>query len=222
MNAAITGASRGIGLEFCRLALNNDFQVFAISRQSDATGLRDLEKQYGPRLKILNADITTGEGIGEVSDAIREVGSLDLLINNAGVFCKGESLDDFYTSFHVNSVAPFQLTRTLLPYLRQASAAKVVQITSLMGSVADNGSGGSYAYRASKAALNMLNKCLAVENSWLTAVVLHPGWVKTDMGGAGAPLAVTDSVRAMWKVIASLRGQDSGAFFDYRGQPLPW
>ena len=95
-------------------------------------------------------------------------------------------------------------------------------MTSMMGSIADNTSGGSYAYRASKAALNMINKSLSVDNSWLTTVVVHPGWVKTDMGGAGAPVEPRASALGIWKLVRGLKMKDSGHFFDFHGKELPW
>ena len=91
-----------------------------------------------------------------------------------------------------------------------------------MGSIDDNSSGGYYAYRSSKAALNMLNKSLAMDNPWLTTIVVHPGWVKTDMGGSQAPLTVEESTEGIWKLIKSKGPADSGKFFDYRGQILKW
>lgn len=221
MNVLITGASRGIGLEFCRQALSQDHQVLAVTRQGEPASLLELQKQNSG-LKIAKIDIADASDIERLAENVRAWGKLDLLINNAGVFRKGEALADFTASFHINAVAPFQVTRALLPSLRKGTAPRAVQISSLMGSIADNGSGGSYAYRSSKAALNMLNKCLAIENSWLISTVLHPGWVRTEMGGAGASLVPADSVGGMWRVIQGLKAKDSGGFFDYRGKPLPW
>lgn len=97
-----------------------------------------------------------------------------------------------------------------------------MNITSKMGSIADNASGGYYAYRASKTALNMINKSLSVDQPWLTSVVVHPGWVQTDMGGAQAPLPVTESAKGIWALALELRPEDSGRFLDYRGTEIPW
>jgi len=117
-----------------------------------------------------------------------------------------------------------QLTESLLPALRRGDNRTVVSLTSRVGSIQDNTSGGSYAYRASKAALNAITKSLAIDlgAEGFTCVVLHPGWVQTDMGGASAPLPTEQSVAGMLKVMDGLSPDDSGAFFDYTGESLPW
>jgi NAD(P)-dependent dehydrogenase (short-subunit alcohol dehydrogenase family) len=148
--------------------------------------------------------------------------SVDLLLNNAGVYHQGTKAEDFLDSFHVNTVIPFLLTQALLTALKKSAHAKVASISSLMGSIEDNSSGGSYAYRSSKTALNMINKGLAVDNPWLTAVVLHPGWVETDMGGKGAPVKIPDSAQGLWKVIDALTKEQTGSFIDFRGRKLHW
>jgi NAD(P)-dependent dehydrogenase (short-subunit alcohol dehydrogenase family) len=223
MQVVITGASRGIGLELVREALNKGDQVLAVARKpGEAKDLTALKKQFDDKLEVCAADVSDPEAGDKIAGAISAWPGVDVLINNAGIFKKDSKLPDFLESFQVNTVAPFNVTRALLPKLRKAQSPRVVQITSLMGSIDDNSSGGSYAYRASKAALNMLNKCLAVENEWLTCVVMHPGWVKTDMGGAGAPIEIPESVGGIWKVARGLKSGDSGHFFDFRGKPLPW
>src|SRR5262249_2933625 len=122
----------------------------------------------------------------------------------------------------VNSVVPFEMTQALLPYLKKSKQPKVIHITSLMGSIEDNSSGGYYAYRASKAALNMINKSLTRDHSWLTSVVMHPGWVQTDMGGPQAPTSTRDSAQGIWQVINGLGSEKSGHFYDFKGKELPW
>jgi NAD(P)-dependent dehydrogenase (short-subunit alcohol dehydrogenase family) len=116
------------------------------------------------------------------------------------------------------------VTRALLPNLRRGSQKKIASITSLMGSVADNSSGGSYGYRMSKAALNMFNKSLSIDlrDEGFTCVVFNPGWVKTDMGGANSKLTPAESVNGMWSVLQKLSPPDTGKFFHYDGKELPW
>ena len=144
MNIIVTGTSRGIGLEFCRLALASEARVLAVARKPDESpGLKDLQKKSAAALKIVQADVSRPEAVDGILEAARAWGPIDVLINNAGVYRKGETAADFAESFSVNAFAPFQLSKTLLPCLRQSLAPKLVQITSLMGSVADNGSGGS-------------------------------------------------------------------------------
>jgi len=223
MNVVVTGASRGIGLELTTIALNKGDQVLAVARDPKRSrGLMALQKEFGDKLSLCAADVAHPEAAEMILNSVANWSAIDTLINNAGIFRKDERADDFLESFRVNSVAPFLVTKTLLPKLRKGNSPRVLQITSLMGSIEDNSSGGSYAYRASKAALNMLNKCLAVENNWLTTIVIHPGWVKTDMGGSGAPVEVAESAQGIWKVAHALKHADSGQFFDFRGKKLPW
>lgn len=223
MNVVITGASRGIGLELCKSSLENGDEVLAVCRNPEtARGLNDLKKKFTKTLHILAVDLSGPEAIAKITAGAKAWPSIDVLINNAGVYHKGDKIEDFLNSFHVNSIVPFMLSRGLLPQLRKSQSPKVAQVTSLMGSIADNSSGGSHAYRASKTALNMLNKCLAVENGWLTAIVVHPGWVKTDMGGSGAPVEIPESANGIWRLVRELKPSDTGKFFDFRGKSLPW
>jgi NAD(P)-dependent dehydrogenase (short-subunit alcohol dehydrogenase family) len=223
MNVIITGASRGIGLELTRQTLSKGDQVLAVARQpKNSPGLGELLKKYPQKLQVLTADMTDPEVTEKILSAAKAWTHVDILINNAGIFREGKNPEDFQASFHTNAVAPFLVSQALLPQLKKSAHGRVVQITSQMGSIADNSSGGYSAYRASKAALNMLNKCLTVENPWLTAIVIHPGWVKTDMGGKSAPVEPVDSAAGIWKVIHELRHEDSGNFFNFRGETLPW
>ncbi len=223
MNIIITGASRGIGLELTRLALEAGDRVLAVARHpEESAGLSELGKKFAKTLQTAALELTEVRATGKIEAAMANWDGVDILINNAGVFHKGVQTKDFMDSFQVNAVVPFQVTTALLPKLRKSKTPKVVQITSLMGSIADNSSGGSEAYRASKSALNMLNKCLAIQNDWLITTLLHPGWVKTDMGGESAPVEPAESAAGIWKVIAGLSKKDNGAFFDFRGRSLPW
>ena len=126
--------------------------------------------------------------------------------------------------FAVNSVAPLRLVQALLPQLRAGRGKKVINLTSRMGSIEDNSSGAAYAYRASKAALNMETRSLAIDlrAAGFVCVVLHPGWVATDMGGANAPESVADSIKGMLEVIDGLEAGNSGEFFDFTGARVPW
>ncbi|MFW6198298.1 MAG: SDR family oxidoreductase, partial [Acidobacteriota bacterium] len=154
---------------------------------------------------------------------------LDILINNAGVGVNRRDLgeldyDQILSHFRVNAMGPLRLTEALLPRLRQGERKLVVNMTSRMGSIDDNGSGGAYAYRGSKAALNMFNRSLAVDlgPEGIVCVVLHPGWVRTRMGGSSAPTSVEESVGGLIEVIDGLDQEDSGRFYDYTGEEIPW
>jgi NAD(P)-dependent dehydrogenase (short-subunit alcohol dehydrogenase family) len=222
MRILITGTSRGIGLELTRLALEQSMTVLAVARKpQESKELQNLKAQHPKLLQTIEADLTGSNAVETIKAA---VGSepLDLIINNAGIFRQGETLTDMLESFHVNSCMPLLLTQALLPNLKKAKAPRAVHITSLMGSIDDNSGGGYYAYRASKAALNMFNKSLSIDHPWLSTIVVHPGWVQTDMGGAQAPVQPTDSAKGIWSVTKDIEGKKSGHFYDFTGKELPW
>ncbi|MBS1958102.1 MAG: SDR family oxidoreductase [Bdellovibrionales bacterium] len=228
MNILITGTSRGIGLEFVRHYLKNPVvkKIFAVSTNADklksALGTFDAE-----RLKLISLNVSDPASRTKLTEALAGT-TLDLLINNAGVYPK-ESDDfekitpeDLHLGFDVNVCSTIYTTQACLPALERSSQPKVISITSLMGSIADNTSGGSYSYRMSKTAINMFNKCFSRDYPKVTAVVLHPGWVKTEMGGADAPTTTEQSVSGMISVISRSNLKDSGKFFDFEGDEIPW
>lgn len=226
----ITGANRGIGLEFARQYVRSGWDVYAATRRpGDAEELTDLRQQNKTSLHILKMDITDEDTIDQSYEELRSrVDSLDLLLNNAGVYGSNEEFDrltplDFLSVFETNCVGAFQVTQTFLPAV-QAATGKVVFVTSLMGSVDDNRSGGSYPYRVSKAALNMLGKTFHEDyaDEGIHSLLLHPGWVKTRMGGSGAKISPEESVEGMREVIENLDHEMSGQFRQYDGEKLPW
>lgn len=227
----ITGANRGIGLGLVRQCLQRGDRVFAGCRNPEqATELNRLRGQHGDQLTVLPLDVTDQSAIETAATTVKElVDGLDLLVNNAGV---GGGEDPFgqlaeaglIDTFRVNAAAPILLAQAMLPLLKKGQRPVIASVTSRMGSIADNGSGGYYAYRASKAALNMLHKSLAVDldKQGIITVVLHPGWVRTDMGGQGGRLSIDESVAGLLKVVDGLTQTDSGRFFDWRGKEVPW
>lgn len=221
MKILITGTSRGIGLELTRQALQRGDSVLAVARKPESSqGLNELKKQFGDQLQLLAIDVTDENAPQKISEFVGK--DLDVLINNAGVLLEGVAPKDFMESFRVNSVAPFLLTQALLPALKNSRAPKVVQITSKMGSIDDNAGGGYYAYRSSKTALNMINKSLSVDNPWLMTIVIHPGWVQTDMGGSAAPTPPERSAQGIWQVTLNLKPENSGMFFEFTGKEIAW
>ncbi len=233
MRVAITGASRGLGLEFARLYLSAGHQVLALARHpGKSKGLRDLlSGKQATSLTCIECDVAEEESVQRAGETARgTMEALDLLINNAGTYgTRGQhlsdlDLDEVRRVFEVNCIGALRASRAFLPLLKKASGAKLVHITSLMGSLADNRSGGAYGYRLSKAALNMtsINLALDLQRDRIVSAVLHPGWVKTDMGGAGAPLGIEEAVRAMIQTIERLCPEQSGGFFDRHGNPQPW
>jgi NAD(P)-dependent dehydrogenase (short-subunit alcohol dehydrogenase family) len=218
----VTGANRGIGLEFTRQYAGDGWQVIACCRK---LGEADALKKVKGEVSIDAIDVADDEQIAQLAGRLKGQ-AIDLLINNAGVYGprRGTNTAAWLDVFRVNTIAPFRLAEALAPHVARSTHKTIVSLTSRMGSIASNESGDSLVYRSSKAALNTVMKGLSHElkGKGVTVAVFHPGWVKTDMGGKGAPLAVTDSVSSLRKAIAKLKPDDSGKFFNYDGKPLPW
>jgi NAD(P)-dependent dehydrogenase (short-subunit alcohol dehydrogenase family) len=222
----ITGASRGIGLEFARVLSARGERVLAAVR--DPRGSAALAP-LAPRVHAVELDVSDVRSIETLGERVGD-GPIDVLINNAGVTSRATksiaSLDaaDMQAVFMVNSIAPMLVTKSLLPNLRAGARKLIIQITSQLGSIANNTGGSSYGYRASKTALNQLNRSLSndLRPEGFTCVAIHPGWVRTDMGGPDADLTVAQSVASMVRVIDGLAAARSGAFLNYDGGELPW
>ncbi|KAG7375465.1 hypothetical protein PHYPSEUDO_001128 [Phytophthora pseudosyringae] len=223
----ITGSNRGIGLAFTKHYVANGWKVIAAARDpQSATDLKELKLE-----KVVQIDTSDEASITAAAEQLKDQ-PIDVLINNAGIGGGGD-LDqttkaDMLKQFEINAVGPFLMTRAFLPNLRLAVAksgsATVGQVTSRMGSIADNGSGGTYGYRASKAALNMVNSSLAhdLKDDKIVALALHPGYVVTRMTGHTGQTTPEDSVAGMAKIIAEAAPEDSGKFFHFSGSNLPW
>ena len=212
----ITGANRGIGLELARQYAADGWTVIATVREESAE-LGELGVEVS-RLDMRDFDAVTR--FGQAIDA------LDLLIANAGTYgprdaSNAEEARQWLDTFAVNTVAPYLLAKAVLPKV-QGARGKLIAVSTRMGSIADNSSGGFLSYRSSKTALNMAWRTLALANKELTCAVLHPGWVQTRMGGANAPLSPEESVGEMRRVIEGLAPGDSGEFFDFHGNRVPW
>lgn len=227
----ITGANRGIGLELCRQYAADGWQVLACSRHPEKSdALSRLVARYPERMRVQPLDVADHAQIEKLARELADA-SIDLLINNAGIYpdCdkKGFSHTDYAEwaeAFRINSMAPLKMAESFTAQVSRSELKTIVTISSMMGSIADNGSGGNYLYRSSKAAANMVMKSLAIDlkQSGITAVILHPGWVKTDMGGPNAMITTEQSVSGMRRVIGSLTISDSGRFLDYSGREIPW
>lgn len=227
----ITGANRGIGLEFARQYAEDGWQVLACCRHPDtADALNKLAAHYPELIKIYPLDMADHAQIERLAQTLTNE-SIDLLINNAGIYPASDASGfghtnyaEWMTAFSINTMAPLKMAEAFAQHIARSKQKTMVTLTSLMGSIADNGSGGNYLYRSSKAAANMVVKSLAVDLSQkgITSVSFHPGWVKTDMGGPNAMISATKSVSGMRKVISNLTLADSGKFLDYDGNVLPW
>ena len=227
----ITGANRGIGLEFSRQLAEDGWCVLACSRdleKSDA--LNKLAAEYPEQITLYALDVTDHGQIEKLSQTLANK-PIDLLINNAGVFPDindrsfGQTdYDSWAHAFLVNTMAPLKMAEEFIDQVTQSSRKTIVTITSKMGSVADNGRGGSYIYRSSKSAVNMVIKSIAIDlkSNDIISVLLHPGWVRTDMGGPSGLISVEQSVSGMLSVIREVTSTDSGKFIAYDGQIIPW
>lgn len=230
--ALITGANRGLGLEFTRQLLAQGLQVIACSRTPATDGeLAALGAAHPQRLRRRPLDVADAEAIAALPAQLAAAGvsHLDVLINNAGVLVSGERYgalraEDLARSFAINASAPLLLTEALTPLLTQGHAAKVLCISSQLGSIAQASSYRTVSYAMSKAALNMGVRRLAAELGprGITVVAMHPGWVRTAMGGEQAPLDAPTSVRGMLAVLTRLTPGEGGRFYAYDGGELPW
>ncbi len=219
----VTAANRGLGLEFARQLSARGDRVIATARDPEsAAELAALDVRVEP------LDVGDGASIASFGAAIADQ-NIDVLINNAGVGVSSTplealELDQMRRFFEINTVGPLHVSRTLLPGLRRGADKKIINITSRMGSIGDNSSGGAYSYRASKAALNMVTRSMAndLQSDGFICIVLHPGWVQTRMGGGSAPVASEDSISGMLRVIDGASMEESGGFFDFTGAVVPW
>ena len=219
----ITGANRGLGLEFARQYSAAGFEVIGTARRPDqAEDLRSL----GVRIEQL--DVTDAQSVKQFAAAIGDH-PVDILINNAGIGGRVLSIADMDAErarriFEVNCLGPMRVTQALLPALRAGDRKLIVNITSMLGSIERNTRGGYYGYRESKAALNMFTRSLAAElgPDGFTCIVMNPGWVRTDLGGPNARLSPAESIGAMITVIDGLTPADTGAFYSYGGERVPW
>ena len=220
----VTGANRGLGLEFARQYAADGWSVVATARDlAEADELRAVPGDVA----IEQLDVRDFDAVARLTDRLGDR-PIDVMIANAGTWGpqrieSAYEADDWMETFAVNSVAPLLLAQALLGHV-EAAGGRLVAITSRMGSIADNVSGGYIAYRASKAALNAAWKSLAIDSAGrgVIAALLHPGWVRTRMGGGSAPLDPTESVSGMRRVIAGLTPVQSGGFFNHDGTPIPW
>lgn len=219
----ITGANRGLGLEFARQFSADGWQVIGTARKPEkATDLKAL------KVKIMPLDVADQASVDSLALSL-DGQSIDLLINNAGIFPRVNSideinLDDYNRTLTVNTLGPVLVTRALLPNLRLGTKKIIVNISSRLGSIDLNDGGRFYGYRESKAALNMFTKTLANElrPEGFICASIHPGWVQTDMGGANANLTAEESISGMRAVIDKLEIEDSGTYWSYSGEQVPW
>jgi NAD(P)-dependent dehydrogenase (short-subunit alcohol dehydrogenase family) len=226
----ITGANRGIGLEFARQYLADGWRVYAACRHPDsASELRRLAQESDHNLRILAMDVTDPGTVKAVAAEL-DGQAIDLLLNNAGVGGpRGQTIGNIdYTAWakvlDVNTMGPLRVAEAFVDHVARSNRRLIVTLTSGMGSIADNTSGGAIAYRSSKAAVNMVIRSLALDLAprGITCVVVNPGWVRTDMGGSHATLTPAESVKRLRDLIETLGPAQSGKFFNHDGREYPW
>ena len=246
MNVLITGANRGLGLEFVKQLATSGTQIFAACRApSQAKQLKQVQEQYPESVSIINLDVTDSTSISQSHRLIRtKTKNLDLLINNAGISVEDKGLGTFDVSsmksiLNVNTIAPLLIIQQYIDLLKKGNQPKIVNISSGLGSLAranscrmsscstkyrTNEYTPTAIYSLSKAALNMGTIHLAHELKYdgIVVIALTPGWVKTDMGGENADITPQESIAGMVRVIDSLSLSDSGSYYDHTGQIVPW
>lgn len=221
----VTGANRGIGLEFVRQYARDGASVIACCRNPDKA---DTLKAVPGDVRVLALDVADSASVARLAAALQNQ-PIDILINTAGVYgptrqsANDTDFEGFVETLRINSLAPLMVAQALRPNLMAGRDRKVAVLTSKMGSISDS-SGGVLAYRASKAALNMIMH--GVAQAWakdgIAVAILHPGWVQTDMGGPGALITVEESVKGLRARIAELAPRNSGRFLDYQGKEIGW
>lgn len=225
----ITGANRGIGLEFVRQYATAGWRVLACCRAPEKARELNALATAQSQVTVHALDVADFDAIDALARQLQGT-PIDLLINNAGIYpdkSDGFGHTDYAAwaeTFRVNSMAPQKMAEAFLGNLALGHGKTIISLSSLMGSIADNTSGGCYLYRSSKAALDMVVKSQALDLAarGIRSVVLHPGWVLTEMGGPNALITVEQSVSGMREVIARLKPGDSGRFLAFNGKELPW
>jgi NAD(P)-dependent dehydrogenase (short-subunit alcohol dehydrogenase family) len=226
----ITGANRGLGLEFARQYAASGWQVYATCRDlNSASELRRLADASNDKVQIMALDVTD---LGSIKAAATKLEGqpIDLLLNNAGVGGpRGQTIgnidyDAWVKVLDVNTLGPLRVAEAFVDHVAQSQRQLIVTLTSGMGSIGDNTSGGAYAYRSSKAAVNMVMRSLAVDLAprGITCVVVNPGWVRTDMGGPRGSQTPSESIAKLRRLIEDLGRAHSGKFFNHDGREFAW
>lgn len=225
----VTGANRGIGLEWCRQYAEAAWRVFATCRRPEAADeLHELAWRH-PRLSVHRLDVTQAESLVALRAELQGE-AIDVLVNNAGVYLEkyipSDELryDDWMHTLKVNTLGPMRVTEALLAAVTASRRRLIVNMSSHMASIAEIEAPGDYYYRSSKAALNaaMRGLSLALKERGIGVLLLHPGWVKTRMGGPDAPLTPAESVAGMRRLVEAFSMDRSGRFFRYNDTEIPW
>jgi len=225
----ITGVGRGIGFQLVKEFLDRDYRVIGTVRDEAAqTRVTQLAAELGKTIETHIVELSEQASVDRLKDALDDC-TVDILINNAGVRGGSEDtyseldLDDWLTVLQINTLSPMRVTQALMANLSKSNQPKIVTISSAMGSLARERS-DSIAYRSSKAALNKAMQCLAVElkPQKIGVYLMHPGWVRTDMGGPNGDISVEQSASGLAATLINFDMADSGQFWNYDGERLAW
>lgn len=225
----ITGANRGIGLEFVRRFAADDWQVIACCRDPAAAGELQALAQTTSGIEIQALDVTDYPRMQALAAELAGR-PIDILLSNAGIYGpKGVAFGDvdprsWREVLEVNTIAPLMLAQAFVDSVAASERKLIAVISSKVGSIADNGSGGSYAYRSSKSAVNQVVKSLSIDlaDRGISTISLHPGWVLTDMGGPNAEIDTVESVSGLAGILQAAGPAQNGHFIEYNGDPIPW
>ena len=223
----ITGANRGLGLEFTKQYVEAGWNVLACCRHpQSAMALQALVAAHN-NIKVHTLDVADFTQIDELASKLKDE-NIDVLINNAGVYPASSfgdtNYDDWAAGFKINSMAPLKMAEAFVQHITRSQLKKIATLTSKMGSIDDNTSGESYSYRSSKTAVNMVMKSLSIDLKpyGISVITLHPGWVQTDMGGPNGLINAQTSVAGLRKQIESLNLSNTGQFVAYDGKAIGW
>ena len=228
-NVLVTGANRGLGLGLVKNYLGKNINVVGTTRDiKNSRDLLALKERFPENLEIFELDLLK-ESAGYTLANFLGDKPIDILINNAGVGSSNQHLQavspkPWLEVLKVNLIAPLMVTQSIIDNVKKGSDKKIYFLSSQLGSIGDNTSGGMYIYRSSKTGLNQVIKSLSVDlkPQGITVVALHPGWVKTDMGGPNAPVSIDESIDGMMQVIYETDISDTGRFLNHKGKELPW
>lgn len=233
----ISGANKGLGLGLTEHYAKKGWKIYACCRDLDAApDLATLMEQTDGRVQTHIVDMLELGSITRLASQLKSI-PIDILVNVAGYYGKhivsepgglqefgSSDFDEWEKTYRVNCIAPMKMAESLIENILLGEHKKIISISSIIGSIGGNDVGKMYPYRASKAGLNAVMKSMAIDlaSEKITAIALHPGWVKTDMGGPTADIDVSESIKGMANVIGSLSLNDSGKFYAYDGSELPW
>lgn len=223
----ITGTNRGIGLAFTKQYAEAGWRVLACCRVPESASTLNALAAKHNNIEIFTLDVANFSQIDALAQQLNNV-AIDVLINNAGVYPSGglsdEEVANWLDGFKVNTIAPLKMATAFTSHIAKSQLKKIATLSSKMGSIDDNTSGGSYMYRSTKTAINMVMKSLSVDlaSAGIAVVTLHPGWVETDMGGPNALINTETSVTGLCKVIDNLNLSNTGKFIAYDGKEIAW